>query len=185
MTGPDLPLDETQLYERAPKAPLPDRTDPSLRRIGAAAGAVLALVRIDVRLGLASEDLAAALASIAYRDSSFRRRRVYTAWDNLKDEKVFFRGIDRLEAAGIPPRHVMAYMLVGYDPAETWARIFHRFEEMTARGVLPYPMVFDPARRDLKAFQRWVVTGLYRAVPWSDYRVSTKRAPAADQDALV
>lgn len=130
-----------------------------------------------INVRLITEAAAAALASIEYRDGNFRRRRVYTAWDNLKDERIFYRGIDRLEAAGVPARRVMAYMLIGFDPAETFEQIMYRFERMTARAIRPYPMVFDPARKDLKAFQRWAVTGLYRAVPWADYRVSAK-APA-------
>lgn len=106
-----------------------------------------------------------ALATIQYRDDSFQRRRLYTAWDNLRDEAIFFRGIDTLEKAGIPPKHVMAYMLIGFDPDETLAR----FDKMVARGVLPYPMVYDcratnPQRYTLlKQVQRWAVTGLYRA----------------------
>ena len=115
---------------------------------------------------LIDEEAAEALARIEYRDDGFRKRRLYTAWDNLKDEKVFFRGVDLLEAAGIPPGNVMAYMLVGYDPAETWPRIMYRFNKMAARGVLPYPMVYDRNRTDLRRFQRWAVTGLYRAVPF-------------------
>lgn len=127
-----------------------------------------------------TEESAEALVSMEYRDDSFSERRVYTAWDNLKDEDVFFMGIDKLEAAGIPGKHVMAYMLVGFDKRETWDRIWHRFNRMVERGVEPYPMVFDcratdPQRfRELKQFQRWVVTGLYRAVPFSDYDVNRK-----------
>lgn len=125
-------------------------------------------------------EAAEALASVEYRDDSFTERRVYTAWDNLKDEEIFFRGIDMLEAAGIPGRRVMAYMLVGYDKRETWDRIWHRFRRMVERGIEPYPMVFDcrasdPDRyRELKRLQRWTVTGLYRAVPFEDYDASRK-----------
>lgn len=122
-----------------------------------------------INVRLINDEAAEALASVEYRDDSFSQRRLYTAWDNLKDEKVFFRGIDTLERAGIPSRHVMAYMLVGFDPKETWERIMYRFEAMVDRGVLPYPMVFNNERRDLKAFQRWVVRGLYRHVPWDAY----------------
>ena len=57
---------------------------------------------------------------------------------------------------------------------ETWDRIFHRFNRMVEMEIRPYPMVFDNKRKDLKAFQRWVVTGLYRAVKWEDYWVSAK-----------
>jgi len=119
---------------------------------------------------LLDEEACAALATVQYRDDQFQRRRLYTAWDNINDEGIFFRGVDMLERAGIPPKHLMAYMLVGYDPKETWERIWTRFNKMVERGILPFPMVFDPARKDLKRFQRWVVTGLYRFVKWEDYR---------------
>lgn len=132
-------------------------------------------------------DAAAALASIEYRDDAFKERRIYTAWDNLKDEAIFFRGIDMLDAAGIPAKHVMAYMLVGFDKKETWERLWHRFNRMVERGIEPYPMVFDcrvtdPIRyRELKQFQRWVVTGLYRAVPFSDYDANKKTRAIEDR----
>lgn len=133
-------------------------------------------------------EAAEALASVEYRDDAFKERRVYTAWDNLKDEDVFFRGIGMLETAGIPPKHVLSYMLVGFDKRETWDRIWHRFNRMVERGIEPYPMVFDCratdlARfRELKRFQRWVVTGLYRAVKWEDYDASIKAAkPTTEQ----
>lgn len=128
-----------------------------------------------INVRLVTDEVAEALAGLEYRDDQFRRRRLYTAWDNLKDEKVFSRGVDTLGRHGIPPKHLMAYMLIGFDPAETWARIFHRFERMVERGILPYPMVYDRGRRDLLDFQRWVVTGLYRAVPWSEYAPNAKR----------
>ncbi|MCG8506201.1 MAG: radical SAM protein [Sphingomonadales bacterium] len=127
-----------------------------------------------INVRLITDEAAEAMASVEYRDDQFRRRRLYTAWDNIGDEQRFFDGIDRLNAAGIPSRHVMAYMLVGYDRRETWDRIFHRFDRMVERGILPYPMVYDNARKDLKRFQRWVVTGLYRAVPFSEYDAGLK-----------
>jgi hypothetical protein len=83
------------------------------------------------------------LATIQYRDSDFRRRLLYTAWDNVRQEGIFFRGIDTLESAGIPANHVMAYMLVGFDPDETMDRVLYRFRRMVDRGILPYPMVYD------------------------------------------
>jgi hypothetical protein len=68
----------------------------------------------------------------------------------------------------------MAYMLVGYDPDETWPRIFERFEKMTARGIRPFPMVYGD-RPDLKRFQRWVIRREYLWKPWAEY--TTKRSP--------
>lgn len=122
-----------------------------------------------INVRLINEAAAQALTRIEYRNTDFTRRRLYTAWDNLGDEKVFFRGVDMLEAAGVPPKRLMAYMLVGFDKRETWDSIWHRFHKMVDRGILPYPMPFDRSRKDLTAFQRWVVTGLYRAKTWDEY----------------
>lgn len=135
-----------------------------------------------INVRMIDDTSAEALASIEYRDDSFSKRRLYTAWDNLKDEAVFFRGIDTLERHGIPPKHVMAYMLIGFDKKETWDRIHHRFNAMVARGVMPYPMVFDHTRLDLKRFQRWAVTGMYRAFPFSEYDSSKKSVAPGQMD---
>jgi hypothetical protein len=116
------------------------------------------------------EESAAALATVEYRDNGFARRRLYTAWDNLGDEAAFRRGVGLLAAAGVPPSHLTVYMLIGYAKGETWADIFHRFDGMVAMGCLPYPMVYNNARADLKAFQRWAVMHLYKSVPWAEYR---------------
>lgn len=124
------------------------------------------------------DEAAAALASIEYRDNEFQRRRLYTAWDNLGDERVFKAGVETLRRSGIPPEHLMVYMLIGYAPGETFAQIRHRFDEMVAMGCKPYPMVYDRSRKDLLAFQRWVLTGLYRAIAWEAYRDQRKAATA-------
>lgn len=122
-----------------------------------------------INVRLINEEAAAAIASIEYRDTKFSRRRLYTAWDNLHDERVFFKGVDMLEKAGIPPDNLMVYMLVGYDKTETWERIWHRFNRMVERGIKPYPMVFDRSRLDLCAFQRWVNQGQYRIRSWPEF----------------
>lgn len=127
------------------------------------------------------EESAAAIASLEYRDAAFERKRLYTAWDNLGDEEVFRRGVALLEAAGVPAKHLMVYMLVGYHPKErpdgdgrlsreAWDRIFHRFDSLVALGARPYPMVFDRSVLELRAFARWAIRGLYRAVPWGEVR---------------
>lgn len=129
-----------------------------------------------INVRLINDESAAALATIQYRNTKFNARKLYTAWDNLGDEKIFFKGVDTLERAGIPAKHLMAYMLIGYDILETWDRIWHRFTLMVERKISPYPMVFNPARTDLKSFQRWVIAGggIYRWVSWGDYVRQTK-----------
>lgn len=134
-----------------------------------------------INVRMITEQSAAALSSIEYRDTSFRERKLYTAWDNLRDERVFFSGVDKLREAGIPSSHLRAYMLIGFDIEETWERIWHRFQRMVSSEIEPYPMVFDKEKRpDLVAFQRWVITGLYRCVPWDQYRRSTKTKASVD-----
>lgn len=139
-----------------------------------------------------TDETAAALASVDYRDDQFKKRRLYTAWDNLKDEGVFFTGVDRLEAAGVLPSHLMVYMLIGFDKNETWARIFHRFNAMVGRGIKPFPMVYGDRRRTvplgglnarlerltLANFQRWVNATLYRrGVDFAAYDAGARHDP--------
>lgn len=127
-----------------------------------------------INVRLINDEAADALATIDYRDDQFKTKRLYTAWDNFSDEGIFFKGIDRLERAGVKAKNVMAYMLVGYDPTETWDRIWYRFNAIVARGISPYPMVFDKSRTDLVSWQRWVITGIYRFAKWDEYKRSTK-----------
>ncbi len=123
-----------------------------------------------VNLRLIDDESAAMLASLRLTGGDFDRRRLYTAWDNLGDEGIFRRGVERLRAAGIDPLYLTVYMLVGYDRRETWESILYRFGQLVALGCEPYPMVFDrSARPDLCAFQRWAVRHLYRTVPFPDY----------------
>ena len=122
-----------------------------------------------INIRLVNKRIAEALASIKYYDSKFKKRRIYTAWDNLGDEKPFMRGVDYLVDAGIPTRHIMAYMLIGYDPKETMDVIQYRFEKMVERGVLPYPMVYDRSKKVLCDFQRWAIRGYYRFIPFVEY----------------
>lgn len=123
-----------------------------------------------INIRMITTETASALASIRYYDDQFKTRRLYTAWDNLGQEKVFFQGVDLLEEAGVPPKHLMVYMLIGYRPGETMEEILHRHQRLVDRGCLPYPMVYDRANKPLKIFQRWVLRRYYKVVPWEQYR---------------
>lgn len=125
-----------------------------------------------INIRLINEESAHWLSKLKYYDDQFKTRRLYTAWDNLKDEKIFFRGVNALKDAGIPPNHLLVYMLVGYDPRETWERIFYRFNKMIEIGIRPYPMVYNNKSKALKEFQRWVVRRYYEFIPWNEF---TKR----------
>lgn len=129
-----------------------------------------------INIRLIDDEAAAALASVKYYDGRFLKRRLYTAWDNLGQERVFFRGLETLREAGIPPRHLMVYMLIGYAPKETMGEILYRYLRLKDAGCKPYPMVYNDGDRLLKAFQRWVVRRFDEIVPWEQYRKTVARS---------
>ena len=141
-----------------------------------------------INIRLINQRIARAIASTRYSNYHFNRRRLYAAWDNLGQESVVMRGLDYLEAAGVPAKNVMIYMLVGFAPGETWEQILYRFGRLRDRGCMPYPMPWFPGfgaapealahYRRLKQFQRWVVTGTYEHVhDFADYDPSKKGPP--------
>ncbi len=131
-----------------------------------------------INVRLITPEAARALAQVRYYDAKFVNRRLYTAWDNLGQERVFFRGLETLEDAGIPARHVMVYMLVGYRPGETMEEVLYRFRRIKDAGCKPYPMVYDNDNRTLKAFQRWAIRRYDEVVPWEEYAPRGRKPPA-------
>jgi hypothetical protein len=131
-----------------------------------------------------------ALARMRPKNFRFSRPTLYCAWDNLGDEEVFFEGVARLVKHGFRPSWLTAYMLIGYDPRETWERIMHRYDRMNDAGIRVYPMVFGgdanrprPAEWDrLKQFQAWVITGARATSSFDDFNRSHKpRRDDSDQ----
>lgn len=134
----------------------------------------------------AAEELAdeqcAALARMKPKNFKFGRPTLYTAYDNLGDEAVFFEGVARLLRHGFKPAWITAYMLIGYDPKETWERIMYRYDRMNDAGIRVYPMVFGGDDRRprpaewarLKQFQAWVITGARATSSFEDFNPSHK-----------
>ena len=102
-------------------------------------------------------------------DDGFRARRIYTAWDNRKDEARLFRGLDLLVAAGVKPDHIMVYMLIGYWPGETHDDREHRRQRLREFGARPYPMPFQRTP-ELLGFQRWVIGAYDKTIPWDEWQ---------------
>jgi hypothetical protein len=117
---------------------------------------------------LLNDEAAAAVASVRYSDDDFQCRRLYTAWDNRKDEARLFAGLDALVKHGIKPREILVYMLIGYWPGETHQDRDYRRRRLREFGCLPYPM---PYRRtpELVGFQRWVVRRADLCISWDEY----------------
>lgn len=114
---------------------------------------------------------AAAIASVDYRADDMRERRIYTAWDQIGDERVLFRGLERLVAHGVKPDHIMVYMLVGYADGETHEQRDHRRRRLREFGARPYPMPFVRTP-ELLGFQRWVVDAYDKGIPWERWKAA-------------
>ena len=128
-----------------------------------------------INIRLIDQEAAEALASIEYRDDQFERRRLYTAWDNLGQERTFFEGLERLNNAGIPSKHIMVYMLTGFRPGETMEEVRYRHRKLVEAGCMPYPMVHERyATKELKDFQRYVIGRYAEFVDWNKYDSSSK-----------
>lgn len=115
-----------------------------------------------------SNRAAETLASLDYRATNMKTRRIYTAWDSRGDERVLFRGLEALARHGVKPRHIMVYILIGYWPGETHEDRDYRRRKLREFGALPYPM---PFRRtpELVGFARWVIGAWDKRIPWSDW----------------
>ena len=92
----------------------------------------------------------------------------FLAWDNRKDEKRLFRGLQFLTSHGVKPDHIMVYMLIGYWPGETVDDWLDRRYALRAFGARPYPMPYV-RNRETVGFQRWVIGAYDKRVPWSDW----------------
>ncbi len=115
-----------------------------------------------------TEETAAAIASVNYRDDQMKAKRIYTAWDNRKDERRLMAGLELLAKHGVKPDHVMAYMLIGYWPGETHADRDYRRKQLREFGARPYPMPFV-RKRELVSFQRWVIGAYDKSISWDEW----------------
>ena len=127
---------------------------------------------LDIRL--INEENARLLARVKYYDNHFRRRRLYFAFDFPELESIVKKGIKILNDAGIPSKHLMFYVLVGYNT--TFQEDYHRFEVLNQLGCLPFVMIYNN-RKDkliLRHFARWVNQRYYNFVPWDKYDFSRR-----------
>lgn len=121
-----------------------------------------------------SDEAAEAIASIDYRSDSMKEKRIYTAWDNRKDQERLFEGLRRLVRYGVKPDHIMVYMLIGYWPQETESDWLHRQSALREFGADPYPMPFVRTLATV-GFQRWVIGAYDKRIPWEDWKANNYR----------
>lgn len=121
-----------------------------------------------LNIRLISDRQAEALASVNFRNLSGTHKEVYFAWDQIKDEKVIIRGINRVIKAGLKPYQMQFYILVGFD--STPEEDMHRVLMLRDLGCRPYVMPYDKKDRYQRRFTRWVNhKGVFNSCSFEDY----------------
>lgn len=121
-----------------------------------------------------ADEAAEALASVDYRADDMQTRRIYTAWDNRKDEEILFQGLRRLVRYGVKPDQIMVYMLIGYWPGETEEDHVYRQAKLREFGCRPYPMPFTRSK-ELVGFQRWIIGAYDKRFSWAEWKAANYR----------
>jgi len=124
---------------------------------------------------LITEETAGLIADIRHYNWKFTDKAVYTAWDRLQDEESVLRGIQHLIDAGIKPRHIIPYILVGFDT--DLDEDLYRFNKLRELGVYPFVMPYNNKGHPMK---RWGQRPpLFKNVPfhiWHQARISSGRS---------
>ena len=115
-----------------------------------------------------TDETSAAIASVDYRDDGMKTKRIYTAWDNKKDESRLFRGLESLVKHGVKPDHIMVYILCGYWPNETQEDREYRRRKLRDFGCRPYPMPYTRTK-EIIGFQRWIIGAYDKSISWDEW----------------
>lgn len=121
-----------------------------------------------------ADEAAAALASVQCRTADMKTRRIYTAWDNRRDEAVLFQGLERLVRFGVRPDDIMVYMLIGFWNGESSDDRLYRQRRLREFGCRPYPMPFVRTK-ELVGFQRWVIGAYDKRIEWGEWEAAGYR----------
>jgi hypothetical protein len=122
---------------------------------------------LDIRL--MTKEFAEALAQVKYYPHSFKKKGLHFAFDDLRTEKAVRKGVAILETAGIPAKHLMFYVLVGYN--STFDQDMKRVDILRELGTKPYIMRYNQIKTpELNRLSRWINRMYYEFIPWSDYR---------------
>lgn len=121
---------------------------------------------IDLRL--VDEEKARLLSNVKYYDWKFRRRRIHVAWDNVKDEKVIFKGLEILSMY-VPKKHIMCYVLVGFNTS--LKQDIYRILKLLKFGIAPFIMIYNNnPNGELHRLARWINRRYYKVVDWKDFQ---------------
>ena len=127
-----------------------------------------------LNIRLITEKQASLLAKTKFINNSFKYQQVSFAWDQVKDEKLIMRGFNRCVNAGIKPRNMQFFVLIGYDSTPEEDR--KRVERIRELGADPFVMAYDIKNIYQNYFQRWVNhRAIFNSIPFEEYKPATKR----------
>jgi len=121
-------------------------------------------------LRLINDKKAEMLSRVKYYDWKFKTRRLYFAWDDVKDEKQALDGLNLL-LKYVPCRHIMVYILVGFN--SKFDDDLYRVNKLIELGVLPFVMIYNRDTnidKKLHGFARWVNKRYYKICTWKNYK---------------
>jgi len=118
--------------------------------------------------------IARALAQTRFWNLRHSMRQVTFAFDSLSIEPRWRRGVQMLLDAGIRPRQIQSFFLVGFD--STFEEDMRRVEIIREYGADPFCMVYrdresGKAIKDprVRHFARWINRRLYKTHPFEEY----------------
>ena len=123
---------------------------------------------------LIDEEKVQLLSKVKYYSLGFKARRLYFAFDNPAMEYIFKEKM-KILLKYIPARHIMVYMIVGYNT--TFSQDMYRFNIIKGFGCDPFVMIYNNKRDStLRHFARWVNKRIYKSDSnFDNYRRLEKR----------
>lgn len=119
---------------------------------------------LDIRI--LTEEFARALADLKYYNWTFKARGLHFAFDSMAVETAVIRGIEILDSVGIPRKHLMFYILTGYDT--TPEQDLYRVRKVAELGAVPYVMRYNKTGGEHR-LARWANRRYYQFIPYEKY----------------
>jgi len=128
-----------------------------------------------LNIRIITDEQAAALASVRFRNLKGTKKQVHFAWDQWGKgtEKLIDQGFARVTAAGIKPYQMAFFVLIGWNTTEE--QDLYRINKLHRLGCDVFVMPYNRADPYQKALTRWNNRYLWRSVPWSEYTYSEWR----------
>lgn len=123
-----------------------------------------------LNIRIITDEQAAALASVRFRNLSGGKKQVHFAWDQWGKgtERLIDEGFARVTAAGIKPHQMAFFVLIGWNTTEE--QDLYRIEKLHGMGADVFVMPYNRSDPYQKALARWNNRYVWRSVPWPEYR---------------